>query len=147
MRPNNVARTLPIRINLLSDLGGWNTDLQELEVPELEWELNRGDSETMTFEQAEAYAADRSADGWRLPTLWELEALYRQSEVLNRDLSDDFNNEYLLVNAFWSSTEVEGRSTHIWHIDFGLGLNDEERVDHSFHELELRVRLVRSREA
>ncbi|MBH1989037.1 MAG: hypothetical protein I8H72_03330 [Myxococcaceae bacterium] len=80
-------------VNPLSHLGGWYTGPRELEIPELEWALNRGDSEQMTFQEAQVYAASRSAEGWRLPMIWELEALHRQSEVLNGDLSDDFDED------------------------------------------------------
>ncbi|MBH1988974.1 MAG: hypothetical protein I8H75_05270 [Myxococcaceae bacterium] len=94
-----------MRVNPLEDLGDWYTGPRELEVPTLEWELNQAGSAMMSFEEAQAYAASRAAEGWRLPTLWELEALYRQRDVLNEDF-DDGLEESLLANSFWSTTEV-----------------------------------------
>lgn len=99
------VRTLAMRVNPLEDLGDWYTGPRELEVPTLEWELNQAGSAMMSFEEAQAYAASRAAEGWRLPTLWELEALYRQRDVLNEDF-DDGLEESLLANSFWSTTEV-----------------------------------------
>ncbi|MBH1989040.1 MAG: DUF1566 domain-containing protein [Myxococcaceae bacterium] len=135
------AWTSAMRVNPFPDLTDWYTGPRELEVPRLEWELNRGNSPIMTFEEAQAYAASRAAEGWRLPTIWELEALYRQQEVLGGDMGDI--DEDSLAGAFWSATEVHDHSDYTWYVNFVLDPNHEERVDNCFHELELRVRLVR----
>ncbi|MBH1989038.1 MAG: hypothetical protein I8H75_04865 [Myxococcaceae bacterium] len=74
---HDVARTLPIRVNPARGFGDWYVGPRELEVPELEWALNRGGSVMMSIQEAQAYAANQAAEGWRLPTLWELEALYQ----------------------------------------------------------------------
>lgn len=135
--------TSAMRVNPFQEIGDWYTGPRELEVPRLEWQLDRGNAPRMAFSEAQAYAASQSAEGWRLPTIWELEALYRQQEVLNGDLNGGFE-ESLLDNNFWSLTAADDESEYIWNLDFLLEPNHEERVDNCFHELELRVRLVRN---
>ncbi|MBH2006652.1 MAG: DUF1566 domain-containing protein [Myxococcaceae bacterium] len=140
---NSVARTLPMRVNPLRNVDDdYTGPRRSAVVPALEWELNRADSPMMTLRQAQAYAAGRAAEGWRLPTIWELEALYRQQEVLDGDFNEDLE-ESLLEAVFWSSTATEGAPDFIWSPDFALGPNNWERVSDFHRRAKLRVRLVR----
>lgn len=67
--------------------------------------------------------------------------------MLNGDLSAHNEiNENLLANTFWSSTEINALPGYFWNIDFDLGPDHEERVYNCYHELLLRVRLVRNRD-
>lgn len=135
------SQTSAMRVNPFQGFGDWYRGAREIEVPELEWELNRANSEGMTFQEAEVYAASRAAEGWRLPTIWELEALYQQQEVLAGDLSDDMYED-VMTGAFWSETEI--RSGHYYmYIKFGLECDGEDRIDNCYVGLRLRVRLVR----
>ncbi|MBH1989160.1 MAG: DUF1566 domain-containing protein [Myxococcaceae bacterium] len=82
----------------------------------------------MTFKEAEAYAGSRRSEGWRLSTIWELEALYQQQGVLGeRD-----NNWY------WSGTLIEGSPGTAWVVIFASG-------NVSSHDMRVRyyVRCVR----
>ncbi|MBH1989121.1 MAG: DUF1566 domain-containing protein [Myxococcaceae bacterium] len=77
----------------------------------LKWDCTN--LEKMTFQEAQAYATSRLAEGWELPTIWELEALYRQQ---HRELGNDCNEA-----SYWSETAVTdviiGGACH-WVFDF-----------------------------
>lgn len=96
----------------------------------LHWELGRKGSKKMSFKEANAYA--KSKEGWRLPTIWELDALFMQRDVLGEDLDAD---------CFWSGTAVANDFRH-WSLDFETG-----RVLGYFPQLEgfYKVRLVKER--
>lgn len=61
----------------------------------LAWELGRGGSSEMTIQEGQFYCSSKGL-GWRLPTILELVVLYRQKNVLGKDISYD--------DEFWSST-------------------------------------------
>jgi len=125
-----VARTTAMRADPLKRVNDWYKGPREAqEVGALEWELGRKGSELMTFKEAEAYAASRAAEGWRLPTIWELEALYQQRSVLGDDLDTGW---------FWSSVAVVGVPVFHWGLNFGHG--DVDDVDDVYRR---QVRLVR----
>lgn len=94
----------------------------------LEWELERRGSRGMTFREAQAYAASRAAEGWRLPTIWELYTLYRQKAVLGDDLD---------IGWFWSDTVV-ANVDYYWFVHFSDGDTFHDGVGR-----QNRVRLVR----
>ncbi|MBH2006653.1 MAG: DUF1566 domain-containing protein [Myxococcaceae bacterium] len=141
---NSVARTLPMRVNPLRNVNeGYTGPRRSAVVPALEWELNRANSPMMTLRQAQAYAASRVAEGWRLPTIWELEALHRQQEVLDEDFNNDNSEEDLLEGSFWSATPVMDGSDYVWSVYFALDPDHDEPIEGCYKRLKLRVRLVR----
>lgn len=106
------VRTLPKRTDPLIRVDSSYAGPREIEeVPPLEWELRRQRRVGMTFQDAQA-DANRALRGWRLPTIWELEALYQQKEVLG----DNFDPCW-----FWSNTAVDGRDARLWIINFSSG--------------------------
>ncbi|MBH1988984.1 MAG: DUF1566 domain-containing protein [Myxococcaceae bacterium] len=126
----HVAQTQPISVDPLRRADGWYTGPREpMEVPALEWELDGRNLKGMNSEEAEAYATSRSAAGWRLPTIWELEALYQQRTVLGKN--DD-------QAWYWSDTFVIGEDGVRWYCDFENG----DVGDDNDYNLG-RVRLVR----
>ncbi|MEI6806466.1 MAG: protein kinase [Myxococcaceae bacterium] len=127
----NVARTTAMTADPLERAGDWYKGPRESKsVTALEWELGRKGSKEMTFKDAQAYAASRAADGWRLPTIWELDALYQQKGVLGADLETG--------GYFWSDTAVVGYDDYHWRLYFGDG-----NVYYGFGNFNCRVRLVR----
>ena len=119
-----------MRADPLKRAGDWYKGPREAqEVGALEWELGRKDSKRMTFKEAEAYAASRAAEGWRLPTILELEALYQQRSVLGDDLDTGW---------FWSSVAVVGGPLFHWYLYF-----DDGFVSYRVDDYDCQVRLVR----
>ncbi|MEI6806259.1 MAG: U-box domain-containing protein [Myxococcaceae bacterium] len=84
-------------------------DIELKDVTGLEWELTRRETRKMSFQQALDYAVSRAAEGWRLPTIWELYTLYRQKNVLGDGLDSDW---------FWSDTPFFRRQDLIWNLNF-----------------------------
>ncbi|MES2504339.1 MAG: DUF1566 domain-containing protein [Myxococcota bacterium] len=127
------VRTQPMTVSPLARVGDWYQGPRESKtVPALEWELGRMGTTKMTFEDAQAYAASRAHADWRLPTIWELEALYQQQNVLGSDLDTEW---------FWSDTAVVSRPRAHWFVHFS-----GEHVYSSRLLIRSRVRLVRSRD-
>jgi len=106
-----------------------HNELAAGKVSALEWELGRKDSPKMTFSQARDYAVSRAAEGWRLPTIFELYTLYQQKEVLGADFDP---------NWFWSDTAVVHFNGYHWDVNFTNG-----NVSGGFHKYYHPVRLVR----
>ena len=127
-----VATTADTMVDPLKRAPVWYDAAREAEyVESLEWELNRKGSKEMNFIEAQAYEATRANDGWRLPTIMELEALYLQKSVLGIDLSNDW---------FWSSTPVPGYDGEYFGLDFDRG-----SVYHNDDYHGVKVRLVRNK--
>lgn len=126
----HIAITNAMRVNPLERAPAWYKGSRKVsKVGDLEWELGRKHSNEMDFIEAQAYAETRSTEGWRLPTIIELEALYQQKSLLGDDLHTGW---------FWSSTAVVGCNVDRWGINFEKGFvycNDD------YHDV--RVRLVR----
>lgn len=126
-----VAKTQPMETDPLSRVTEAYTGPADYKKTDfLEWELGRKGSKKMSFKEANAYA--KSREGWRLPTIWELDALFIQRDVLGEDLDTD---------CFWSGTAVANDFRH-WYIEFNIG-----RVLGYFPQLEAfyKVRLVKER--
>jgi serine/threonine protein kinase len=66
------TRVAPLTAGLLGPGDWYNGPREAQNVSALEWELGRKNSKRMTYKEAQAYAASRAAEGWRLPTIWEL---------------------------------------------------------------------------
>lgn len=113
LRPAQTVRTQAIAKELFSGGVDPGYGLGRSDIPELEWELGRGNSRPMNFQQAQAYAATRAAEGWRLPTIWELYGLYQQRATLGNDLHSGW---------FWSVTELEDRFDARWRVNFADGV-------------------------
>lgn len=128
----NTVRTQPMTVSPLTRAPGvYKGPKESQNVGLLEWELGRKASPNMTFAQAQAYTASRAHAGWRLPTIWELEALYRHKDVLG----DDLDNSW-----FWSETIVVGfNGGALWRVNFDNGRVGRDLVNYKY-----RVRLVRS---
>ncbi|MBH1989124.1 MAG: DUF1566 domain-containing protein [Myxococcaceae bacterium] len=110
----HVARTQIMRVDPLRGLENWYQGFRVLkDLPTLEWELGRKSLRRVTFEEAEAYASGHSGEGWRLPTIWELEGLYQQRSVLGED--DD-------GAWYWSDTSVVGYAGFCWAFNFRDGI-------------------------
>ncbi|MBH1989342.1 MAG: DUF1566 domain-containing protein, partial [Myxococcaceae bacterium] len=102
-----VVRTQAMRVDPLRRVGDWYRGPRDArDIPALEWD--RKSPKAMTFEEAKAYAASRSSEGWRLPTIWELEALYQQRGAVEKQDGD----------VYWSGTPVEGNAPLAWIVDF-----------------------------
>ncbi|MBH2006842.1 MAG: DUF1566 domain-containing protein [Myxococcaceae bacterium] len=117
-----VARTQAMRVDPLRRAdAGYRGPRYAQDVPALEWD--RKSPEAMTFEEAKAYAASRSSEGWRLPTIWELEALYQQRGVLGEEDED----------WYWSGTPVDGEYDLAWLVHFYYGLVNYYGLSYTFY--------------
>ncbi|MEI6790163.1 MAG: U-box domain-containing protein [Myxococcaceae bacterium] len=126
-----VAKTQPIGTDPLSRVTQAYTGPADYKKTGfLDWELGQKGSKKMSFEEANAYA--KSREGWRLPTIWELDALFMQRDVLGEDLDTD---------CFWSGTAV-ANDFRRWYLDFETG-----RVMGYFPDKDslYKVRLVKER--
>ncbi|MBH1988541.1 MAG: DUF1566 domain-containing protein, partial [Myxococcaceae bacterium] len=118
-----VVRTQAMRVNPFRRVNDWYEGPRYAQdVPALEWD--RKSPEAMTFEEAKAYAASRSSEGWRLPTIWELEALYQQRGVSEKQDGD----------VYWSGTPLDGDPLNAWVVDFGYGgVGSNGVMSHNFY--------------
>ncbi|MBH2005848.1 MAG: DUF1566 domain-containing protein [Myxococcaceae bacterium] len=92
----NIVYTEAMRSDPFRQLGDWYKGPRDAQdVAALEWESKRSE-EKMSWTNACDYAADRSSEGWRLPTIWELEVLFKKR---GGDLGE---------GCHWSSTGVFG---------------------------------------
>lgn len=80
------------------------------EKPKLEWEENPP-SNLMTWNKANEYA-DSLGNGWRLPTIKELEEAY------------DSKIEGFQSFNYWSSIKYVQNTNYVWNVDFGNGFVD-----------------------
>lgn len=78
--------------------------------PKLEWEENPP-SNLMTWNKANEYA-DSLGNGWRLPTIKELEEAY------------DSKIEGFQSFNYWSSIKYVQNTNYVWNVDFGNGFVD-----------------------
>jgi hypothetical protein len=132
-----VAHTQPaINVDPLAMAPNWYFGSRDsVNVAALEWELGRKSASPMNFKEAQTYAASRSAAGWRLPTIWELSALYQQKEAISSDLvADDLVTDY-----FWSDAAIANSPGFHWTFGFTYGHLSAARNDGKFQ-----VRLVRT---
>ncbi|MBH1989306.1 MAG: DUF1566 domain-containing protein, partial [Myxococcaceae bacterium] len=60
---------------------------------------------------------------WRLPTIWELEALYQQRGVLGEEDED----------WYWSGTPVDGEYDLAWLVHFYYGLVNYYGLSYTFY--------------
>ncbi|MBH1989052.1 MAG: DUF1566 domain-containing protein [Myxococcaceae bacterium] len=120
----NSVRTQSMRVDPLSRAeDSYPGPRASQDVPALEWSARS--SQLMTFEEAEAYAASHSSEGWRLPTIWELEALYQQRSALEEDDQ----------SWYWSNTLVGG---YAWLLYFYSGQVESDHMSNVYY-----VRCVR----
>lgn len=84
----------------------------------LEWEMDRKRENAMTFQNAQTYADFRKKDGWRLPTIWELYELYRQSNVLGSDFASAVLGDDYIAGFFWSDTPAGVDRDFHWQVGF-----------------------------
>ncbi|MBH1989387.1 MAG: DUF1566 domain-containing protein [Myxococcaceae bacterium] len=119
--PRNIVRTQSMRADPLRRASNWYKGPRDAkEVPVLEWESRR--SKGMNFIEAQAYVASRSSEGWRLPTIWELEALYQQRDVLGEDL---------LQGLHWSSTAISCEPGGSWNVNLDFGFVSSSDFGHT----------------
>lgn len=80
-------------------------------IPSMTWELGRRGQSKIGWAQAELYCQSKGVE-WRLPTVWELFALKKQSSILLA-ASDDTPDWY------WSSTDLDnGGNRFAWVVYF-----------------------------
>lgn len=109
-----VARTEPMNIQIFSQHGridDLGKRLVRQQVPALQWQLECRDSKSMDWEEAKKYASEQR-NGWRLPEIEELWALYEQRSVLGKDLD---------TTPYWSDTPSD-RETTLWEMNFEKGI-------------------------
>ncbi len=88
---------------------------------------------------AQQAASQHQAEGWRLPTLYELRSL------LSRRCKDPAINVEVFPNSpargFWSLTEFADNTDYAWQVDFKSGeISAQMKTDQTTH-----IRLVRGR--
>ena len=90
----------------------------------LEWEAEA--SGPMSWDEAMAHA-ESLGDGWRLPTIEELETL------LNRGRANPASSfPGMPSECFWTSTEYAGSASYAWYVYFyngHVGFNDKTRTN------------------
>ncbi|MEX2964239.1 DUF1566 domain-containing protein [Microbulbifer sp. TYP-18] len=93
----------------------------------LEWSSTLLDGAAVTYEAAEN-AVTELGNGWRLPTLDELETLVDRScydPAIDTEKFPDTRNQ-----AYWTSTPFAWNETAVWVVNFNHGHVD---IDHRSH--------------
>ncbi|MBH1988418.1 MAG: DUF1566 domain-containing protein [Myxococcaceae bacterium] len=114
---NSLIRTQAMRSDPFKKVSDWYQGPRDAqEVPVLEWE--RTPCREITLREAQVYATRSSSAEWRLPTVWELEALYQQRDVLGVLYQQGVDHEQ---EWYWSSTEISGYPERSWVINLDSG--------------------------
>ena len=111
----------------MSFLGGYGQRSSLSAVSDLEWGPDEG---VMTWHEAVALAKSKG-DGWRLPTIAELQSQfdYDAGKPKKRSWKRDY---------YWSSSVNSGNTANAWSVDF-----DNGHTNYYFVSFTNRVRCVR----